>query len=157
MQLWVGLGNPGAKHALQRHNVGFMAADILAEAHDFSPWSKKFRALIAEGRIGLQRILLLKPQTFMNDSGDAVQQALKFYKLDMDALTVFHDELDLAPFKVKVKQGGGTVIRGRVARTSSRPTCSAITRRPRWSRCPTYSRRSLERRSGWPMAMTRAL
>ena len=108
MQLWVGLGNPGAKHALQRHNVGFMAADILAEAHYFSPWSKKFRALIAEGRIGLQRILLLKPQTFMNDSGDAVQQALKFYKLDMAALTVFHDELDLAPFKVKVKQGGGT-------------------------------------------------
>jgi len=108
MQLWVGLGNPGAKYALQRHNVGFMAADILAEAHDFSTWSKKFRALIAEGRIGPHRILLLKPQTFMNDSGDAVQQALKFYKLDMDALTVFHDELDLAPFKVKVKQGGGT-------------------------------------------------
>ena len=108
MQLWVGLGNPGAKYALQRHNVGFMAADILAEAHGFSPWSKKLRALIAEGRIGRQRILLLKPQTFMNDSGDAVQQALKFYKLDMDTVTVFHDELDLAPFKVKVKQGGGT-------------------------------------------------
>ena len=108
MKLWVGLGNPGAKYALQRHNVGFMAADILAEAHDFSPWSKKFRSLISEGRIGSQRVLLLKPQTFMNDSGDAVQQALKFYKLDMDALTVFHDELDLAPFKVKVKVGGGT-------------------------------------------------
>ena len=107
MQLWVGLGNPGAKYALQRHNVGFMAADILAEAHDFAPWSKKYRALIAEGRIGRHRILLLKPQTFMNDSGDAVQQALKFYKLDMDALTVFHDELDLAPFKVKVRVGGG--------------------------------------------------
>ena len=108
MQLWVGLGNPGTKYALQRHNVGFMAADILAEAHEFSPWSKKFRSLIAEGRIGPQRILLLKPQTFMNDSGDAVQQALKFYKLGMDDLTVFHDELDLTPFKVKVKQGGGT-------------------------------------------------
>ena len=108
MQLWVGLGNPGAKYALQRHNVGFMAADILAEAHGFSPWSKKFRRLIAEGRIGPHRILLLKPQTFMNDSGDAVQQALHFYKLDLDDLTVFHDELDLAPFKVKVKQGGGT-------------------------------------------------
>src|SRR5947209_11735925 len=108
MQLWVGLGNPGAKYALQRHNVGFMAADIIAEVHEFGPWSKKFRSVVAEGRIGRQRVLLLKPQTFMNDSGDAVQQALHFYKLDMDDLTVFHDELDLAPFKVKVKQGGGT-------------------------------------------------
>jgi PTH1 family peptidyl-tRNA hydrolase len=108
MQLWVGLGNPGTQYALQRHNVGFMAADILAEAYEFGPWSKKFRSLIADGRIGRERILLLKPQTFMNDSGDAVQQALKFYKLDLDALTVFHDELDLAPFKVKVKVGGGT-------------------------------------------------
>ena len=108
MQLWVGLGNPGGLYALQRHNVGFMAADIIAEVHGFSPWSKKFRSLVAEGRIGRQRVLLLKPQTFMNDSGDAVQQAMRFYKLDMDALTVFHDELDLAPFKVKVKVGGGT-------------------------------------------------
>jgi peptidyl-tRNA hydrolase, PTH1 family len=108
MQLWVGLGNPGAQYALQRHNVGFMAADIIAEVHSFSPWSKKFRSLIAEGRIGSHRILLLKPQTFMNDSGDAVQQAMHFYKLGMDDLTVFHDELDLAPFKVKVKVGGGT-------------------------------------------------
>jgi peptidyl-tRNA hydrolase, PTH1 family len=108
MQLWVGLGNPGAQYALQRHNVGFMAADIIAEVHGFSPWSKKFRSLIAEGRIGRERILLLKPQTFMNDSGDAVQQAMHFYKLGMDDLTVFHDELDLAPFKVKVKVGGGT-------------------------------------------------
>jgi peptidyl-tRNA hydrolase, PTH1 family len=108
MQLWVGLGNPGTQYALHRHNVGFMAADIITEAHNFSPWSKKFRSLIAEGRIGANRVLLLKPQTFMNDSGDAVQQALRFYKLDMDALTVFHDELDLAPFKVKVKIGGGT-------------------------------------------------
>jgi peptidyl-tRNA hydrolase, PTH1 family len=108
MQLWVGLGNPGAQYALQRHNVGFMAADIIAEVHRFPPWSKKFRSLVAEGRIGANRVLLLKPQTFMNDSGDAVQQAIRFYKLDMDDLTVFHDELDLAPFKVKVKQGGGT-------------------------------------------------
>jgi PTH1 family peptidyl-tRNA hydrolase len=108
MQLWVGLGNPGAQYSLHRHNVGFMAADIIADVHGFSPWSKKFRSLVADGRIGRQRALLLKPQTFMNDSGDAVQQALKFYKLGMDALTVFHDELDLAPFKVKVKMGGGT-------------------------------------------------
>ena len=108
MQVWVGLGNPGAQYALHRHNVGFMAADVIADAHGFSPWSKKFRSFVAEGRIGRRRILLLKPQTFMNDSGDAVQQALRFYKLDVDALTVFHDELDLAPFKVKVKVGGGT-------------------------------------------------
>ena len=106
MQVWVGLGNPGAQYALHRHNVGFMAADVLAEAHGFGPWQKKFRSLISEGRIGRQRVLLIKPQTFMNDSGDAVQQALRFYKLDTDALTVFHDELDLAPFKVKT--GGGT-------------------------------------------------
>ncbi|MBA2771278.1 MAG: aminoacyl-tRNA hydrolase [Sphingomonas sp.] len=108
MQIWAGLGNPGAQYALHRHNVGFMAADIIAEVHGFSLWQKKFRSLIAEGRIGRHRVLLLKPQTYMNDSGDAVSQALRFYKLDLDALTVFHDELDLAPFKVKVKLGGGT-------------------------------------------------
>ena len=72
MQLWVGLGNPGAKYALHRHNVGFIAADVIAGVHDFSPWQKKFRSLVAEGRIGRHRILILKPQTFMNDSGDAV-------------------------------------------------------------------------------------
>src|SRR2546423_9099179 len=108
MQLWVGLGNPGAKYALHRHNVGFMAADVIAEVHDFGPWQKKFRGPIGEGPTGRNCILLPKPETFMNDSGDAVQQALRFYKLEMDALTVFHDELDLAPFKVKVKLGGGT-------------------------------------------------
>jgi PTH1 family peptidyl-tRNA hydrolase len=108
MQLWAGLGNPGAQYALQRHNVGFMALDAIAEVHRFSPWTKKFRGLVAEGRIGKAKLLLLKPQTFMNDSGDAVQKALHFYKLELDALTVFHDELDLAPMKVKVKQGGGT-------------------------------------------------
>ena len=107
MQIWVGLGNPGAQYSLQRHNAGFMAADVIAAAHGFGPWQKKFRSLISEGRLGRHRILLLKPQTFMNDSGDAVQQALRFYKLDMDSLTVFHDELDLAPFKVKVRVGGG--------------------------------------------------
>jgi PTH1 family peptidyl-tRNA hydrolase len=108
MQIWAGLGNPGGSYALHRHNVGYMAADILAASHDFGPWQKKFRSLIAEGRIGRHKILLLKPQTYMNDSGDAVQQALRFYKLDVDALTAFHDELDLAPMKVKVKVGGGT-------------------------------------------------
>ena len=108
MQIWAGLGNPGGSYALHRHNVGYMAADILAAVHDFGPWQKKFRSLVAEGRIGRRKVLLLKPQTFMNDSGDAVQQTLHFYKLDVDALTAFHDELDLLPMKVKVKVGGGT-------------------------------------------------
>ncbi|QIL02802.1 aminoacyl-tRNA hydrolase [Sphingomonas sinipercae] len=108
MQIWVGLGNPGAKYAMHRHNVGFMAVDAIGEVHGFGPWSKKFRSLISEGRVGRHRVLLVRPQTFMNDSGDAVQQALNFYKLDLDALTVFHDELDLGAMKVKVKQGGGT-------------------------------------------------
>ena len=109
MQIWVGLGNPGEKYALHRHNVGFIAADLIADVHGFGPWQKKFRSLIADGRIGRERILLLKPQTYMNDSGDAVQQALNFYKIDQidHKLTVFHDELDLAPFKVKVRVGGG--------------------------------------------------
>ena len=107
MQIWAGLGNPGAAYALHRHNVGFMAVDAIAEVHGFNPWTKKFRALVAEGRIGRHRVLLLKPQTFMNDSGDAVQQALHFFKAEVAALTVFHDELDLAPMKVKVRTGGG--------------------------------------------------
>ncbi|MFL6724104.1 MAG: aminoacyl-tRNA hydrolase [Sphingomicrobium sp.] len=107
MQIWAGLGNPGAQYALHRHNVGFMAVDAIAAVHGFSPWQKKFRSVISEGRIGRHKVLLLKPQTYMNDSGDAVQQALRFYKLDVDALTAFHDELDLAPMKVKVRTGGG--------------------------------------------------
>ena len=107
MQIWVGLGNPGAQYALHRHNVGFIALDALAEVHGFGPWQKKFRSLVADGRIGRHRLLLVKPQTFMNDSGDAVQQALNFFKADETALTVFHDELDLAPFKLKVRTGGG--------------------------------------------------
>jgi len=108
MQIWAGLGNPGTQYALHRHNVGFMAVDVIADVHEFGPWQKKFRSLISEGRIGGQRVLLLKPQTYMNDSGDAVQQALRFYKLEIDALTAWHDELDLLPMKVKVKTGGGT-------------------------------------------------
>ncbi|HEX7753530.1 MAG TPA: aminoacyl-tRNA hydrolase [Novosphingobium sp.] len=108
MQLWVGLGNPGAQYALHRHNVGFMAIDAIAEVHGFGPVQKKFQGWLREGRIGGGKILLLKPATFMNESGRAVGEALRFYKLGTDALTVFHDELDLAPFKVKVKQGGGT-------------------------------------------------
>jgi PTH1 family peptidyl-tRNA hydrolase len=107
MQIWTGLGNPGAQYALHRHNVGFMALDAIHAIYSFAPWTKKFRSLVSEGRIGRHRLLLVKPQTFMNDSGDAVQQALGFFKLGDEALTVFHDELDLAPFKVKVRTGGG--------------------------------------------------
>jgi peptidyl-tRNA hydrolase, PTH1 family len=108
MQLWVGLGNPGPQYAMHRHNVGFMAVDTLAEVHGFGPDQKKFQGWLREGRIGGTKVLLLKPATFMNESGRAVSEALRFYKLGTEALTVFHDELDLAPFKLKVKQGGGT-------------------------------------------------
>ncbi|USI72262.1 aminoacyl-tRNA hydrolase [Sphingomonas morindae] len=107
MQLWVGLGNPGGDYALHRHNVGFMAVDAIAESWRFDPWKKQFRGWAALGRIGLERVLLLKPATFMNESGLAVGEAARFYKLDPGALTVFHDELDLPAFKVKVKIGGG--------------------------------------------------
>ena len=108
MQIWVGLGNPGPQYTFHRHNVGFMVADAMAEIHGFGPVQKKFLGWTQEGRIGGEKILLLKPATFMNESGRSVGEALRFYKLGTEALTVFHDELDLAPFKVKVKQGGGT-------------------------------------------------
>jgi PTH1 family peptidyl-tRNA hydrolase len=107
MQIWVGLGNPGPRYALHRHNVGFMAVDVIADMHSFGPVQKKFQGWAQEGRIGNHKVLLLKPATFMNESGRSVGEALRFYKLGTEALTVFHDELDLAPFKVKVKQGGG--------------------------------------------------
>lgn len=108
MQLWVGLGNPGAQYAMHRHNVGFMAMDAIAEIHGFSAPRQQFRGWTQEGRIGSTKLILLKPATFMNESGRAVRGALDFYKLAPADVTVFHDELDLAPFKVKVKTGGGT-------------------------------------------------
>ena len=108
MQLWVGLGNPGGQYALHRHNVGFMAVDTIAEVHNFSPVQKKFQGWTQEGRIGAEKILLLKPATFMNESGRAIGEAMRFYKLAPEDVTVFYDELDLAPFKVKVRRGGGT-------------------------------------------------
>ncbi|KPP93209.1 aminoacyl-tRNA hydrolase [Erythrobacter sp. HL-111] len=108
MQIWVGLGNPGPQYALHRHNVGFMAMDVIADLHDFAPVQKKFTGWVQEGRIGGEKVLLLKPATFMNESGRSVGEAMRFYKLAPGALTVFHDELDLAPFKVRVKRGGGT-------------------------------------------------
>lgn len=108
MQLWVGLGNPGPQYAMQRHNVGFMAVDAIAEVHNFAPPKRAFQGWAQEGRIGPEKILLLKPATFMNESGRAIGEAARFYKLGVEDVTVFHDELDLAPFKVKVKRGGGT-------------------------------------------------
>ena len=107
MQIWTGLGNPGPQYAMHRHNVGFMAADVIAEMHGFGPVQKKFSGWVREGRIGGEKLLLLKPATWMNESGRAVGEALRFYKLGPEALTVFHDELDLVPFKVKVRTGGG--------------------------------------------------
>lgn len=108
VQIWVGLGNPGAQYAMQRHNVGFMAVDAIAEVHNFDPPKKNFSGWAQQGRIGSQRILLLKPATFMNDSGRSIRAAMDFFKKEVGDVTVFHDELDLAPFKVKVKTGGGT-------------------------------------------------
>ena len=108
VQIWVGLGNPGTKYAMHRHNVGFMAIDAIAEVHGFEPPKKAFQGWAQQGRIGSERILLLKPETFMNDSGRSVRAALDFFKKDVGNVTIFHDELDLAPFKVKVKVGGGT-------------------------------------------------
>jgi PTH1 family peptidyl-tRNA hydrolase len=108
MQIWVGLGNPGAQYALHRHNVGFMAVDAIAEVHGFDPWKKQFQGWASSGRIGTTRILLVKPATFMNESGRSVGEALRFFKGEVGDVTVFHDELDLAPFKIKVKPGGGT-------------------------------------------------
>ena len=107
MQIWAGLGNPGPQYAMHRHNVGFMACDVIADVHGFGPSQKKFSGWVQEGRIGSEKVLLLKPATWMNESGRAVGEALRFYKLGSEGLTVFHDELDLAPFKVKVRTGGG--------------------------------------------------
>ncbi len=107
MRLFVGLGNPGAKYAGNRHNIGFMALDRIAADHGFGPWKKAHQGLAAEGRLGLEKVVLLKPETFMNLSGQSVQSAVAFYKLALNEVTVFHDELDLAPGKARVKSGGG--------------------------------------------------
>ncbi|GMG83432.1 aminoacyl-tRNA hydrolase [Paralimibaculum aggregatum] len=107
MQIFVGLGNPGAKYARNRHNIGFMALDAIADAHGFGPWRAKFQAEIAEGRLGTERVMLLKPQTFMNLSGQAVGEAMRYVKCAPEEITVFHDELDLVPGKCRVKKGGG--------------------------------------------------
>lgn len=107
MRLWVGLGNPEPGMLRQRHNIGFMALDVIAIRHGFSPWRQRFKGLVAEGTLGGEKILALKPLTYMNASGESVQAAQAFYKLAPEAITAFHDELDLAPGKVRVKRGGG--------------------------------------------------
>ena len=107
MKLFVGLGNPGGDYAGHRHNIGFMALDRIAADHGFGAWKRGPKALVSEGRLGDEKVALLKPQTFMNASGEAVQAAMAFFKLPLADITVFHDELDLAPFKLRFKQGGG--------------------------------------------------
>jgi len=107
MQIWAGLGNLGTHSARPRHNVGFMAIDLIADMHRFSAPKKQFQGWVQEGRIGNDKILLMKPATFMNESGRSIGEAMRFYKLTPQDVTVFHDELDLVPMKVKVKRGGG--------------------------------------------------
>jgi len=107
MKLIVGLGNPGAKYAGHRHNIGFMCLDRIAADHSFGPWKSKFQGQVIEGRFGSDRVVLLKPETFMNNSGQSVIAAAQFYKLPPEDVIVLHDEIDLAPGKVRFKQGGG--------------------------------------------------
>ncbi len=107
MLVFAGLGNPGPAHALHRHNIGFMAVDAIHHRHGFGPWKAAHQGMLADGRLAGVRVLLLKPMTFMNESGRAVASLLRFFKLELAALTVFYDELDLEPFRVKVKVGGG--------------------------------------------------
>ncbi len=107
MQIFAGLGNPGAKYAGNRHNIGFMAVDRIAAEHGFAPWKARFQGETTEGRLGTEKVLLLKPMTFMNLSGQSVGEAMRYYRLDPAEITVFHDELDLAPGKLRVKTGGG--------------------------------------------------
>lgn len=107
MKLFVGLGNPGAKYAQNRHNIGFMAVDRIASDHAFGPWRSKFQGQVSEGLLDGVKVTLLKPETFMNRSGQSVGEAMRFYKLSPEDIVVFHDEIDLAPGKLRVKQGGG--------------------------------------------------
>ncbi|MEA2861207.1 MAG: peptidyl-tRNA hydrolase, family [Methylobacteriaceae bacterium] len=107
MLLFVGLGNPGARHARNRHNIGFMAVGAIARHYAFAPSRARFQSRASEGQIGGERIVLIEPQTFMNDSGRAVHEAARFYKIPLEDILVFHDELDLAPGKLRVKIGGG--------------------------------------------------
>jgi len=108
MRLLVGLGNPGPRYAGNRHNIGFMVVEAIARRHRIGPWRRRFQGVAAEGPIGGERIILLLPGTYMNDSGRAVAEAAHFYKIDVSDIVVFHDEIDLPPAKVRVKTGGGS-------------------------------------------------
>jgi PTH1 family peptidyl-tRNA hydrolase len=107
MLVIVGLGNPGSQYARNRHNIGFIAADAIHRRHGFPPWRRRFQAEVAEAPLGPDKCLLLKPQTYMNESGRAVQQAVRFYKLQPSDILVIHDEVDLPPGKIRMKAGGG--------------------------------------------------
>ena len=107
MLLFVGLGNPGPKHAGNRHNIGFMAVQAIARRHELSPWRRRFQGVAVEGNIAKERVLLLLPGTYMNESGRAVVEAANFYKVEPGSIVVFHDEVDLPAAKVRVKVGGG--------------------------------------------------
>ncbi len=107
MLLFVGLGNPGADYARNRHNIGFMAVDALVRRHSFSPWRAKFQGQVCEGTIAGEKVVALKPETYMNESGRSVAACAQFYKIEPKDIVVFHDELDLLPAKVRVKTGGG--------------------------------------------------
>ena len=107
MLLFVGLGNPGPQYVGNRHNIGFMAVQAIARRHDISPWRRKFQGLAVEGNIAGEKLVLLLPGTYMNESGRAVQEAARFYKLETGQIVVFHDEVELSPCKVRVKTGGG--------------------------------------------------
>ncbi|MDQ2081547.1 aminoacyl-tRNA hydrolase [Xanthobacteraceae bacterium Astr-EGSB] len=107
MRLFVGLGNPGAEHAANRHNIGFMAVEAVAKRHQIGPFRRRFQGVAAEGTVGSERALLLLPGTYMNESGRSVAEAMRFYKLDLADIAVFHDELELPPAKLRVKVGGG--------------------------------------------------
>jgi PTH1 family peptidyl-tRNA hydrolase len=107
MRLFVGLGNPGSKYANNRHNIGFMAVEEIARRHGFAPWRRRFQGMTSEGSIDQKKVILLRPETFMNESGRAVQEALNFFKLGVDDVVVFQDELELPAAKLRVKVGGG--------------------------------------------------
>ena len=107
MLLFVGLGNPGARYAGNRHNIGFMALDAIARANKAAPWRRRFQGEATEAVIGGERVILLRPETFMNESGRSVAEAMRFFKISLGDIVVFHDELDLAPAKLRVKTGGG--------------------------------------------------
>ena len=158
MLLLVGLGNPGSQYSANRHNVGFMAADAIHRRHGFSPWRRKFQAEISEAVLDGEKCLLLKPQTYMNESGRSVSEAMRFYKLEPAQLTVLYDELDLPLGRVRVKTGGGAGGHGApgpgaaaraCGRSARGPRATARRRRPR-RRLRLLRHRRLPRRSPAP-------